>query len=205
MNLQLEYYLRNDIGAPFLSRRDAGVLLYNPLNEDVGDSYLYFSINFSNRSGEDGQYIGRFDVTTQRPERLSSCVDILEQKVVYWSDYHQCVLEELSCLKKKGWKALTKETDVHLAAWDIFCYCCDVRLGYLPVENLVNIAESLDKSNPSRMTLINNIVDFFIVQGEVCTPYRTLHDMWVSISEVIFRFPAASWLSDFFNKSTVMI
>ncbi len=202
MNPQQEYYLRNNVLAPYIFYGNGKVLLNKSYEKNTCNRFLFIEIKSINKEGNDGYNIGRFDIIASSPYK-TGYFDKLNEFSTYWSDYADLLQTKINNWRKEDWRAVEKE-NLKLVCWELLSYSQDSRFAELPIHlldlNFQLLDDTVDFDTKSK--LIDRMLNYFSLQSEENRIYKNILSAWGNFNEMLMIRSAkySEWLVKLFNR-----
>ena len=199
MNPLQEYYLRNNVRAPYVFFGSSQVILHNPQRIRSSDRYRLFDIRAVNKEGNDGVNIGKFDMSFATPDKTGGSYFTKDDEwFVYWHEYEQHILDKIKEWRNSDWYPLGDSDELKMACWELLSYTRDSRFAELPLSLLDLNYKILDcnLSFGTRVGLLNSIVEWLTSCADVScnSVYKSIVSTWCELVNMINSPRYAHWL-----------
>lgn len=201
MNPQLEYYLRNNVSAPYIHHGSGKALLHNPLQSRSYDRYRLVDINSVNKGDNDGVNIGRFNVTIFVPHKSSTIFNNSNNWTVYWSEYPSFIESRVNDWRELNYRAISNLDELKVACWELLAYSQDSRFAELSMEilDLNCLLLDFNISISTRAALVDKLIKCMSCSGSNHYNYKSILESWADLNRIIHS-SYAHWLAKLVNR-----
>lgn len=198
----LEYYLRNNITAPYVLYGSCQLLLQNTTKIKLNERYRLFDVKSVNKEGENGINIGKFEISLMMPRRCgdSSSKQFVKDMewVVYWQDYGEHILNKVAEWGYSNWCPVGSQSQLKIACWELLTYIHDYNFSELPISLLELNYQILDTTLPieSRLNYIDRCIQYVAMYADASDNpvYNYIVKAWSDLSGMVNSSKYAHWL-----------
>ena len=203
MDLQEEYFLRNQVETPLVRYNVQGSILLEYPTSSVDTKWRLFSIGVTNKDGDPG----KFEMRLYHPQHngyktngmlLSNRFNELEDRC-WWENYEEQLKRYCNqYVKKQNCKSVVDRSHLGLACWEILLYCYDSCVAEMPFQYQERFHRVLDPNLKvaDRIKLMNESIDMLQSLTSSANAKYLLQG-WSSLRDYTEPRNYATWLAKF--------
>ena len=203
MDLQEEYFLRNDVSkSPIRFNANGSILLETPNTVAIGGKWRFLNIGASNMDGDPGKFELRVYYPQHNGSRnggILACAAFNEKEDrCWWESYEDKVVEYCTkVVKNYGCKAVLDRNHIELACWEILLYSNDSYIAEMPIEIMEIFHRVLDTNLNAieRSVSLIESLNFIEKTTSSMPKSKALHQGWLSLQDYIRPKNYAVWLA----------